>query len=234
MYHGVMKAGTPIAPYGISADQLEQQLRVLQRLQYQTVTFGQLLRIVLQQAPRPKKMVVLTFDDGDATFSESTMPLLRQFGMRSTIFLISGRLGKQSFMDVASVNEAMTSGIEVGVHGLNHRSLGRCSETELYEEIVMAKEMLETCLAARLETFCYPYGHHQPRLYPMLAHAGYLGAAAVFSREPTVTHNPYAMRRIYPHSGDGLFRFRLKLSPLYMKWMAYRDRHRNTDGRTQH
>jgi peptidoglycan/xylan/chitin deacetylase (PgdA/CDA1 family) len=229
MYHGVFKAGTPVAPYGIGARQLEQQLRLLQQWQFQAVTFGQLLQIVLQKAPGPKKMVVLTFDDGDTTFAETTLPLLHQLGMTATIFVINGRFGQPGFMDVATVKEAMNTGIEVGVHGLNHRSVCRCSEAELYEEIVVAKQRLEASLATRLPTFCYPYGHHHPRLYPRLAQAGYLGAAAVFSREPTVTHNPYAMRRIYPHPGDGPFRFRLKLSPLYLKWVAYRDRHRQTE-----
>ena len=229
MYHGVFRPGTALTPYGIYADQLERQLRVLKHNKFQTVTFGQLLRIVLRQAPRPEKMAVLTFDDGYIDFVECALPLLRKFGMTATIFLVHSRLGKPGFMDVNGVREAMKAGIEVGVHGLNHRDLCRCSEAELYEEIVVAKERLEASLGVSMPTFCYPYGCHRATHYEILASAGYLGAAAVFSAEPSVTHNRYAMRRVCPNQKDGPFRFRFKLSPVYLKWLAYRDRHRKVD-----
>jgi peptidoglycan/xylan/chitin deacetylase (PgdA/CDA1 family) len=230
MYHGVFKAGEQVKPYGIGVQQLEQQLRLLQKLKYQTVTVGELLKVVLRQAPKRGKMAVLTFDDGDITFAESALPLLRQFGMTATIFLVSGWLGQPGHMDASTVKDAMKAGIEVGGHSMNHPSLCGCSDAELHEELVVAKEKLESSVGTSLQSFCYPYGHHHPRLYPLLAMAGYLGAVSVFSREPTVTHNPFAMRRVHPHPGDGPFRFRLKLSPLYLKWVAHRDRNRKTDG----
>lgn len=229
MYHGVSKPSMTLAPYAIYANQLEQQLGELKRQKFVAVTFGQLLRIVLRQAPIPKKMVVLTFDDGDDTFLESALPLLQKFGMTATMFLVSERLGKPGYMDINGAREARAAGIEAGVHGLNHRDLCQCSDLELHEEIVLSKERLEASLGTALATFCYPYGHYRSTHYPMLVQAGYLGATAVFSTEPTVTHNCYAMRRIYPHQKDGPFRFRLKLSPLYLRWVAHRDRHRKTD-----
>jgi len=229
MYHGVFKPGLPVAPYGISAGQLEQQLALLKKLRYQIVTFGQLLTIAGHQAPRPRRMAVLTFDDGDSTFTETALPLLRRFGMKATLFLIHQRLGQPGFMDASEAKQAIAEGIEVGVHSMTHPNLCQCSQEQLNQEIVESKVRLESTLGTSgLDTFCYPYGHHHPGLYPLLKRAGYRGAVAVFSRERTVTDNPYAMRRIHPHPGDSALRFRLKLSASYLKWVAYRDRNRQT------
>jgi peptidoglycan/xylan/chitin deacetylase (PgdA/CDA1 family) len=229
MYHGVFKPGLPVAPYGISAGQLEQQLALLKKLRYQIVTFGQLLTIAGHQAPRPRRMAVLTFDDGDSTFTETALPLLRRFGMKATLFLIHQRLGQPGFMDASEAKQAIAEGIEVGVHSMTHPNLCQCSQEQLNQEIVESKVRLESTLGTSgLDTFCYPYGHHHPGLYPLLKRAGYRGAVAVFSRERTVTVNPYAMRRIHPHPGDSALRFRLKLSASYLKWVAYRDRNRQT------
>jgi len=230
MYHGVFKPGTLLPSYAIYDRQLEKQLELLRRLKYEILTFGQLLQIALGHAPAPaKKTVVLTFDDGESNFAEIVAPMLRRIGMTATMFLIAGRLGKPGYMDAGAVRDALAAGFEPGVHSMNHRPLCKCSENELHEEVFAAKQRLEDKLGLSMQSFCYPYGLYHPGMFPLLAEAGYLGAAAVFTNEPTVTNNPYAMRRIYPSSGDNLLRFRFKLSPLYLRMVAHRDRKRRTD-----
>jgi len=171
---------------------------------------------------------ILSFFEDNET--DRTQELLTQLREGRNVLVVSDA-GMPTISDPGFrlMRDAIAEGIEVGVHSMTHPNLCQCSQEQLNQEIVESKVRLESTLGTSgLDTFCYPYGHHHPGLYPLLKRAGYRGAVAVFSRERTVTVNPYAMRRIHPHPGDSALRFRLKLSASYLKWVAYRDRNRQT------
>jgi len=116
--------------------------------------------------------------------------------------------------------------MEIGAHGWAHRNLCDCSPAELQGEIVRSGEELQSRFSAGRQIFSFPYGAHSPTLFPLLQEAGYSGAVSIFSSQPTVTADPFSMRRIGIHSGDTALRFRLKLTPLYLRYVAWRDARR--------
>jgi peptidoglycan/xylan/chitin deacetylase (PgdA/CDA1 family) len=156
--------------------------------------------------------------------------------MSATVFLVAGELGgcnrwdleegfpRRALMTDTGVREVLAQGIEIGSHGWAHRDLRVCSGSELDEELVRSRDELQQRFGVRIETFAYPYGRHAARHFQPVAQAGYRAAVSIFSNAPTVTHNPFMMRRIYVHAGDTPGRFRFKLSPLYLRYVAWRDR----------
>jgi FkbM family methyltransferase len=233
-HHLVADRRVEPALYEISITQFEQQLDALRRWGFTTLSLQRLFEIIEGDEPLPRRPVVITFDDAFRSFIELGLPALRARNMTASVFVPAGEMGgtnrwdsalgfpERAVMNEAEIGRIMQAGIEVGVHGWVHRNLTRCSDDELREEIFRSREEMKRRLGAAPQFFAYPYGGEGPRLYPLLAEAGYQGAVGIFSNEPTVTTNRFCLRRVYIHSGDTMLRFRLKLSKPYLRYKAFR------------
>jgi peptidoglycan/xylan/chitin deacetylase (PgdA/CDA1 family) len=124
-------------------------------------------------------------------------------------------------MSEEMLHVAARQGIEIGSHGWHHKHLLECSDDELHEEIFSSRQQLRE-MGFDADFFAYPYGEFSTRIYHLLQKAGYLSATSIFSNEPTVTSNPFAMRRVYVHENDNQVSFRIKLMPLYQRYKAWR------------
>jgi len=92
-----------------------------------------------------KGLIGLTFDDGYENNLQYALPILERFGFSATVFVIAGRLGQEDnwqhrfeprpwmkLLGVEGVRELSARGMEVGAHGMMHRTLSRM-EAELLE-----------------------------------------------------------------------------------------------------
>ncbi|HMB67719.1 MAG TPA: polysaccharide deacetylase family protein, partial [bacterium] len=52
----------------------------------------------------PEKAVVLTIDDGDVSLVEHAVPVLRRYGFRATLFMLTGRVGERDWNDLDLVD----------------------------------------------------------------------------------------------------------------------------------
>ncbi|MDX1589790.1 MAG: polysaccharide deacetylase family protein [Oleiphilaceae bacterium] len=112
------------------------------------------------------------------------------------------------------LREVQEAGIEVGGHTQTHPSLGQVSDTQAREEIHGCHTELIRQLGPRPRTFCYPNGQPgdlTPRLQPLVAEAGFLGAVTAFPDALGCRHR-YALRRHV--SGDDMFQFHKSVSGL--------------------
>lgn len=232
LYHHVVAEG-PADPelYEVSLSQFGRQLDMIRKAGFTTVSLQRLFRVLRGEEPVPPRMLVITFDDAYRSFRELVLPVLLERQMAATVFVPAG-LGdinrwdqergfpERQIMCADEIRQIAASGMEVGAHGWVHRNLKQCSEAEAREEIFRSREEMARCLGAPPEFFAYPYGGYKPESFALLEEAGYAGAVSVSSDEPAVTANRFAMRRVYIHPGDGLLRFRLKLSRWYLRRAA--------------
>jgi hypothetical protein len=65
----------------------ERQLQYLQRKGFQTVTLYDVHRFLAEGAPLPPRAIALTFDDGYLDNWVYAFPLLKEYGMKATIFV---------------------------------------------------------------------------------------------------------------------------------------------------
>lgn len=234
MYHHLTTGIPQPGRYEISRAQFEQELEVIQRLGYRTLTLGAMLRALREGEDQVRRCVVITFDDGYRSFRELALPALQARSMTATLFVPAGHIGGTNTWDIGrgfaervimnetELKDVLAQGVEIGAHGWQHVDLRGCSPQRLEREIAGARTELAQRLGAEIRTFCYPYGHYSSAMFGPLREAGYAGAVSIFSTERSVTGNPFAMRRVYVHEGDTPLRFRLKLSRPYLLWRGWR------------
>lgn len=125
----------------------------------------------IPRQPENGKAVVLTFDDGYASYMEYAFPLFREYGFRSTINVVGNRAG--TFFDVGG-NRPMLSWdeyryllgagqVDIGCHTFdlhewNHRGALGVSGRRLAEDLGKFLEVLKKETGKATDILAWPYG----------------------------------------------------------------------------
>jgi peptidoglycan/xylan/chitin deacetylase (PgdA/CDA1 family) len=157
-------------------------------------------------APRPERAVVVTFDDGFADFASRAVPIMGEYGVRSTVYVTTGFVGEtsewlppdarspmMSWRDIAALPERS---VEVGAHGVRHLQLDVITRADAREEIAASKAQLEAALGREVQSFAYPFGYHGRHVRDMVAAAGFDNACAVKNALSAPHDDPYAIARV--------------------------------------
>lgn len=235
MYHAV-EAGEPSGyGYAVPAAHFERQLDAIQQAGFEMVSLGQLFDGLDGKAPLPRKPIVLTFDDAYRSVHQTAWPLMQKRGMTGTVFVVADYVGGINewdqakgmpcleLMDAGELKALANAGWETGSHGCRHLELAKADESQQRDEIIRSKSELESLLGIVPQFYAYPYGSYDESAKKLLREAGYRGAVSMFSKVGSVTADRFCLRRIMPHQGDSALSFRLKLSPLYLRYVAWRD-----------
>jgi peptidoglycan/xylan/chitin deacetylase (PgdA/CDA1 family) len=172
---------------------------------------------------------VITFDDCYADNFSNALPVLDEMGAKAIFFFSPGFLGAVTwgspkrqkwsetrsaefhvpfgFMGLRELEILRELGHEIGFHSRTHRNLTECSDTELRDEIVVAKSDWEERLGFKFRYFAYPRGKNDARMPPLIKEAGF---ELAFTTRPgevgsdDVIATPFLLPR-YPVMRKGLF-----------------------------
>lgn len=121
--------------------------------------------------------VAITFDDGFDNFREHALPLIADYQVPITVFVVSGYCGKQNswpsqsprvprlpLMTWSSLREISAAGCELGSHTVTHPNLTELSSAETERELRQSKEEIEQRTGSSVRSFAYPYGAVNPRI----------------------------------------------------------------------
>lgn len=78
----------------LSVRRFEAHLAALQEAGYTAITIDDLTAYVYQGIPLPEKPVLITFDDGYLSSYTYAWPLLAQYGMKATFFVVGSTIGE--------------------------------------------------------------------------------------------------------------------------------------------
>lgn len=167
-YHSVSDGPAPLC---ISVGRFERQLTGLLAAGFRGLPLS---RLVAEndrfQLPRGR-WVCLTFDDAYRDFRDTAMPVLRRLGLPATLFTtaasdrrrLSGGLDLP-LLELDTLSELTGDGVEIGAHSMSHRDLTTLPETELEQEIVEARRVLEQHSKSPVAAFAYPFGRHDAKV----------------------------------------------------------------------
>jgi peptidoglycan/xylan/chitin deacetylase (PgdA/CDA1 family) len=106
----------------------------------------------------PATSVALTFDDGYTSHYEVAFPLMTEFGMLGTFFVITSRVGTDEFLDWTMAAEMARAGMRFGSHAHNHVVLTTLNSERVKEELRVSRQLLEQRLSCAIEVLAVPYG----------------------------------------------------------------------------
>ena len=122
MYHHLVPDDQEIQGDTIHIGQLKEELSILREQGYEAVTLQEVIDFAEGTGKLPKKPVCITFDDGYLSNYELGFPLLKEFDMKATIFVIGATVGNKEFykdtqfqitphFDTAEMKEMADSGL---------------------------------------------------------------------------------------------------------------------------
>jgi peptidoglycan/xylan/chitin deacetylase (PgdA/CDA1 family) len=181
MYHaiGYEKGNTVRVP----KENFKNQMKYLKDNGYVTLTLDEAYDFFTKNKPVPEKSVVLTFDDGYVDNYVDALPILKEFGFKATIFVITGAVDKsKNYMNVEQLKEMEASGMNIQSHTVHHKNLKELSYEEQLETLKESKDFLEKTLNKRIKYFAYPYGEYSNESLKAVKEAGYTMAFTTAGR----------------------------------------------------
>lgn len=166
MYHHV--APELDDPFCVTPESFERQMRHAAD-RFRIMTVSEAIRRFHAGAAVDDDSLLLTFDDGYADFHEYAFPVLREFGLRATLYLATDHIGRTNIWNPKSpvishhltwdqVRSLMDCGMEIGGHSLTHHNLVKFGRDRIEQEVVGCADAIERNLGRRPISFAYPYG----------------------------------------------------------------------------
>ena len=179
--------------YSLSVEQFREQMEYIHDNGYKTRTLNELLDT---KSHTQQKSVVLTFDDGWQNNYTNAFPILVEFGLTATIFVITDFIGKPNYMDWDQLREMNTQGISIQSHTASHRPLAGLATSEIKDELEESKCTIEHHLGTPVDFLSAPHGIIDQKVIDIARSLGY---KAICTSEPGFSHsngNPAILKRI--------------------------------------
>ena len=110
---------------------------------YHTITMDELYDYVTKGTELPDKPVLITFDDGYIDNYKYAFPILKEYNMKATLFMITSAFGESRFVNVEQLKEMQANGIDIQSHTVNHKDLRNMSLDQARDELISSKAVLE-------------------------------------------------------------------------------------------
>jgi peptidoglycan/xylan/chitin deacetylase (PgdA/CDA1 family) len=146
-------------PEGITKIRVYQALAAVGYLQTDNYSFK-----LLENAAFNRGIVSIVFDDGLANIYQNALPIINQYGFKSTQYIVSGAIGSRTKLDLPAMTKAQIStmykaGHEIGSHTVNHPDLTSLSTAKLNSELSNSKKALNVSYSP-VNNFAVPFGRY--------------------------------------------------------------------------
>lgn len=167
MYHSISEL---YAPYSLSVELFRKQMKWLKLAGYESIFFRELEN----HNKLPSKLILVTFDDGYIDNYTDVFPILKQYNIKATIFIVTGWTAHFANLKPKMIMKMSQSGlIEFGAHTVTHDQLTGLSDSEQIWQITKSKEDLERMLGRPVKAFSYPYGVYNDKTITFVRNAGF-------------------------------------------------------------
>lgn len=156
----------------VSQEEFETHLKFFKEHGYTVISWKKFDELKEKRAV-PKKLIILTFDDGYDDNYTYAADLMKKYNATGTFFIITGKIGKNEYMNEEQLKSLVSSGNELGSHTVNHPSLEKLKGESLKSELVKSKTTLEKIAGEPIISFCYPAGKYGEDTVKAVKDAGY-------------------------------------------------------------
>lgn len=212
-YHSLDNLGTPLS---VSPRLFEAQMAALATEGCVAFTMAQVAAQLAAHSPFPPRAVAITFDDGFANLATEGAPILAEYGLVATVYIINSMVGRVTqwtdrgaalpslpLLGWKQIEALQGAGIEIGAHSLTHGFLTRYSPIALQAQVHDSRLGLERKLGAPVGSFAYPQGDYNRRVVAATRAAGYKSAVTVDQGRAGLRSDPFRLPRFLVSGNAG-------------------------------
>lgn len=157
MYHAVSdEIWSSLTELFVSPAKMEEQLAYLVENDFTPIFFEDLKNIENIEKP-----VILTFDDGYEDNYTNLFPLLQKYNVKATIFLISGWIGGDVYLNEAEIQEMQASGlVSFQSHTASHPDMSTLDAPSQEQQASVSKLQITRLTGKEPFVLCYPSGKY--------------------------------------------------------------------------
>ncbi|MEN6412306.1 MAG: polysaccharide deacetylase family protein [Veillonellales bacterium] len=194
LYHRV---GYTTDQLTVTPERFSNDLALLADYGYQAISLRQFQTFLLgNDADLPEQPVLITLDDGYSDNYENAFPILQNFGISATFFIITGLLWTPGRLTPEQLREMAGSGMCFGSHTVTHRPLATLSSQEAEEELNSSRSTLESILGTPVDTIAYPCGSYNDTIIQIAQNNGYHEGLTVRNGTCSTNSPLFELRRI--------------------------------------
>lgn len=217
-YHGFGTRSAHEDPHNLFVEpaSFEHQLDTLSRAGWTPLTLTQYID-GWSAGAWPRRSFLLTIDDGYVSTLDIAAPRLAARGIPAVLYVPAACLGgvsgwmpsmpNEELIDAVGVQELSDFGVDVEVHGLDHRDMVGLDREELRRQTQCAKSVLADVTGRTPRSFAYPSGRFDAAAVAAVREAGYDLAFSV-----DVDRGRFGIPRVGIDATDTPRTFQLKLS----------------------
>ncbi|HEY5525222.1 MAG TPA: polysaccharide deacetylase family protein [Clostridium sp.] len=195
-YHHVSEDNPSKSSIVVTKEKFREHIKTLKDNGYTTLTMSQLNDYLFNNKPIPEKSVMITFDDGYDDNYSNAFPILKEFNMNATIFVISALMDTPNYLTSSQVKELSDYGIDIQSHTANHADLITLSYEDQLKEFTVSKETLEKTTGKPIISIAYPLGHFNEDSKKAALKAGYSMGFTIDRGYADRDDNPFELNRI--------------------------------------
>ncbi|WP_303840407.1 polysaccharide deacetylase family protein [Selenomonas ruminantium] len=182
----------------VRPEDFDSQMKYLRDNGYHSISPDELYEALAGSGQLPENPVLITFDDGYEDNYTNAYPILKKYGFKATIFVVTGFLDKhkKGYLSWDEAREMDKNGITIESHTVNHRSMTDLTDDELRAELVDSKKKAETELGHEVNYIAYPTGTYNLHIAQMVKEAGYKAAFTIKYGNVDKASNIYALERV--------------------------------------
>lgn len=134
----------------------KEQMKYLKDNGYFPITLDELYGYLKEDKGIPEKSIVLTFDDGYVGTYTYAFPILKEFGFKATIFMISDSVNNPSYLNVEQLKELSNYGIDIQSHFGETSNISKLSIDKQIDMLKKSKQTLEGFLSKTISYVAFP------------------------------------------------------------------------------
>ncbi len=194
----------------VSRRSFDRQMEYLVERGYHSVSLDELHEWQMGRRVLPAKSVVITFDDADESAYEYAYPVLKKYGLRATMFVITSRAGTTwngvRCLDWDRLREMQRSGVfdieshthdyhyKVGTRGDSRpvfvvaseggaeQRAGARWEESLFDDLNRSRDVIERQIGRSPRFLAWPYGFGNPAVNQVAIDAGFMRTCGLRAR----------------------------------------------------
>lgn len=211
MYHSIAyEQGNELR---VPKEVFREQMKYLKENGYTTLTLDELYSFLVKNKPIPEKSIVITFDDGYKDNYENAYPVLKEFGLNATVFVITSSVdNEKDYLTSSQLKEMDKNGVDIESHTVNHDDLTKIPYDKQVETLKNSKDYLEKLLNKKIKYIAYPYGKWNDEAIKAAKDSGYIMAVTTVGGWSNKKQGIYTLDRVYISANHGMNEFKRRIT----------------------